>query len=171
MIRSVIKKITQIVFYWLLISAPGLLYAQGSDNLLSELSAFKVKASKDGDQVLEKAERAHPGDIIEYQLSYKNAGRTTIRSLTPVLPIPEGMVFIPDTTSAIRLVASLDGKSYSEVPIQREVEDEDGNIETVTVPFEEYRFLKWFIVELRSEKDVLLKARMQVKGPEADSMQ
>lgn len=169
--RYVKTEIKWATLYFFLIFLPGLLFAQNSDNLLSELSAYKVEMSKDGRIMLEKAERALPGDVIEYQLSYKNTGRTTIRSLTPVLPIPEGMVFIPDTISAIRLVASLDGKSYSEVPIKREVEDEDGNIETVTVPLEEYRFLKWFIVELKSEKDVLLKARMQVKKPKADNMQ
>jgi len=169
MIQFVIKTI-QIAFLCFLLLLPKLLNAQGNDNLLSELSAYKVKVFKDGRTVLEKAERAHPGDIIEYQLTYKNSGRTTIRSLTPVLPIPEGMVFIPDTTNAIRLVASLDGKSYSEVPIKREVKDDDGNVELVAVPLEEYRFLKWFIVELKSEKDVLLKARMQVMRSEADNM-
>ena len=60
-------------------------------------------------------------------------------------------------------MASLDGESFSPIPLMLE-DDEDSQENKAEVPKEEYRFLKWFISELRSGDSIHLESRYRVLG-------
>ncbi|MEL6821358.1 MAG: hypothetical protein AAFP70_06345, partial [Calditrichota bacterium] len=104
----------------------------------SELTLFRVIANSDTGETLVEAETVFPGDEVIYRAIYKNTGRASIRSLSPVLPIPEQFVFIGISDTTQRLLASLDGESFSPIPLMLE-DDEDSQENKAEVPKEEYR--------------------------------
>jgi len=130
------------------------------------LQAFQVIANgNSGKEVkLVPTTRANPGDTIEYQVTYRNKGSTPAKQTRAVLPVPAGgMAYLPDTASPAKVEASLDGKTYAPVPLQREAIREGKKV-TEAVPASEYRFLRWDLGDLPPGQEATVKSRMRLNG-------
>src|SRR5688572_28617432 len=90
------------------------------------LKEQKVHRAPDGKEVLKVAERAIPGEVIQYDAFYKNQGKKGIRNLEPTLPIPRGLEYVPDSAQPAPAKASLDGKNFAPIPLKRQVSMPDG---------------------------------------------
>src|SRR5215204_7393153 len=95
--------------------------AQKGSDVAVTLKAQKVLRTKEGREVLQMADRAMPGEIIQYDAVYKNESRSSVHRLEPTLPIPAGLEYIPDSAKPAPTRASLDGKTFAPVPLMRPV--------------------------------------------------
>ena len=144
----------------LVLAAPG---ASGAAPLIqAQLQAFKVLLQKDGDEKLAAADVANPGDVIEYQATYSNNGKSAATNLNATLPIPSALAYVPNTATPGGFMASTDAKTFAPAPLQRKVKDQNGKTVTVMVPFSEYRALRWNVKQLAPGADFKISARASV---------
>ena len=136
--------------------------ALSADEVQVRLTAQKVATDAQGKESLMPADRAAPGDIIEYQVVYTNAGNGAVRSLLATLPVPPAAEFIAGTASPRTAQASLDGKTFAPIPLVRTVKLPDGSSEVREVPASEYRYLRWPLNELAVGQSATVNARMRV---------
>lgn len=124
----------------------------------------------DGKETLTPAAQVKPGDIVEYRAIYLNAGDQAARQVMATLPVPAGMEFVGRTASPSRLEASLDGKTFAQVPLTRRVKQSDGREVVRVVPASEYRWLRWPLGTLDTKASRTVAARMRVSTtPVADA--
>jgi uncharacterized repeat protein (TIGR01451 family) len=141
------------------IFAPALAHADGDVHVA--LTAQRVTIA-DGKDVYVSAEKARPGDVIEYRAVYKNDGRTAVRDLYATLPVPNGLAYLPRTAAPAVVLASTDGQSFAPVPLVRKTRTADGREVVQEVPLSEYRSLRWSIGTLASKESRTVSARMRV---------
>jgi uncharacterized repeat protein (TIGR01451 family) len=139
--------------------APALAHADGDVHVA--LTAQRVTVA-DGKDVYASAEKARPGDVIEYRAVYKNDGRTAVRELDATLPVPNGLEYLPKTAAPAVVLASTDGQSFAPVPLVRKTRTADGREEIREVPLSEYRALRWSIGALAAKESRTVRARMRV---------
>jgi uncharacterized repeat protein (TIGR01451 family) len=144
--------------------AAGAGYAQKPE-ISVKLVAQQVVLSGDKESLL-PAEKARPGDIIEYQAAYVNTGDAAASKVMATVPVPVGLSLVADSARPAAGQASLDGKTFSSVPLTRRVKNDRGVVEEKPVPLGEYRALRWLIPELApgSTITVALRARMVSNG-------
>ncbi|WP_201619529.1 hypothetical protein [Psychrobacter maritimus] len=120
--------------------------ANADDALKMELTANKVVKNAEGKISYLPARTAPTGTVIQYKATYTNTINENINDLTVTLPIPANMTFtgeaVPSTAQA-----SIDGKSYADMPLMRKVDDK-----MVKIPLSEYRMLRWNIKLLPANK-------------------
>jgi len=140
--------------------------AQGPADVRVNLTAKRV-AVTDGEESLVSAEKAKPGEVIQYEAVYKNDGDAAVRNIAATVPIPAGLAFVEGSTKPPAAEASLDGKTFAPIPLTKEVKTEAGVLEKKLVPVAEYRALRWVINELPAGEatTVLLRARMLTSRP------
>jgi uncharacterized repeat protein (TIGR01451 family) len=80
----------------------GTAFGQKANDVAVTLKAQKVLRARDGKEVLQVADRAMPGEIIQYDALYKNQSGSSVRQLEPTLPIPAGLEYIPDSQNRRR---------------------------------------------------------------------
>ena len=146
----------------LYISTYGLIGAQTKEDLKVLLTAKKVLIQADGKEILQEADRAKPGDIIEYTATYINQSKGPIRKLEPNLPVPEGMEYIPDSAKPKPAKASLDGKNFESIPIKSKAKGPDGQMAEKEVPPTKYKALRWYLPELARGEQAIVSARVRV---------
>jgi uncharacterized repeat protein (TIGR01451 family) len=112
-----------------------------------ELTARQVIVSGDKESFT-SAEKAKPGDVIEYRALYTNGGQSGVTNLLATVPIPAGLELVAGSANPVAQQASLDGKSFSAMPLMRPVKNSSGAIEEQPVPLSEYRALRWVIADL-----------------------
>jgi uncharacterized repeat protein (TIGR01451 family) len=154
---SAIHPILTAVFLTLL---AGISDAQSSD-LKVNLVAKKV-TSEDGKEKLISGDKARPGDVIEYDASYQNTGSVPVRNVGAIVPIPAGLVLVPESPKPTAPEASLDGKTFQAIPLTRPVITASGVTVNEPVPLAEYRALRWNLDEVPAgeSKTVTLRARV-----------
>ena len=140
----------------------GAAFGQKANDVAVTLKAQKVLRSKDGKEVLQVADRAMPGEIIQYDALYKNQSNNSVRQLEPTLPIPAGLEYIADSAKPAPARASLDGKNFAPIPLMRQVTLPTGETTQEQVPFSEYRALRWELGELDAGKTALISARAKL---------
>jgi len=154
-----------LVFFLFSLSAPVL---SADEKLLVELKVFKLaethKAGKKSKkEVLVSAEMAKPGDVLEYQASYNNISNQALRGIKATLPIPLGIIYQPGSTSHTEtLKASTDGNHFAKPPLKRIVTLANGKQQVQTIPYSEYRFLRWSVGTLQVGESFTAHARAQV---------
>jgi hypothetical protein len=126
------------------------------------LTAQKVLTAADGKEKLQPAERAFPGDIVQYDASYRNVSGEAVRNLEPTLPIPRGLEFLPESAKPPPAMASLDGKTFAAYPLKRLVTLPDGKQEEQPVPWSEYRALRWTVGDLPAGQTVTVTVRARL---------
>src|SRR5258708_4778478 len=85
-----------------------------------QLAVYRVDHDKDGREQLTPIDRAKPGDALEYQALYKNAGKTKAKNVQATLPIPsEDAVFITESAKPASFFASIDGRNFEPAPLKR----------------------------------------------------
>jgi uncharacterized repeat protein (TIGR01451 family) len=137
----------------------GVALAEGDVSVA--LSAYRVTMSQ-GKEAYVPAEQARPGETIEYRATYKNTGKLAVNDLMATLPIPQGLEYLPKTALPVKLLASIDGKSYEAVPLLRRVKSADGRFVVREVPASEYRWLRWPMGTLAAQAQSQVRARMRV---------
>jgi len=133
-------------------------------DVTSQLSAVKVSVGADGKETFAAAPSVKPGELIEYRVDYRNKGDETARTLEVTLPIPVGLEFQPGSPQPGGARASLDGKTYQDMPLKRMVRQADGKEVEQVVPVSEYRFLRWTAGDLGAGKTTRYSARMRVSN-------
>jgi uncharacterized repeat protein (TIGR01451 family) len=126
------------------------------------LTAHKI-VKADGNEQSISADKAKPGDVIEYVATYKNTDTKPATNVTATLPIPRGMEYIPNTASPDHAMASTDDEHYSVVPLKRTVKDANGKSTEQLVPYSEYRSLRWQLGAMPGGATRDVKARMKVR--------
>lgn len=139
--------------------APAFAHAAGDVSVA--LTAQRVTVV-DGKETRQSAEQARPGDVIEYRAEYRNTGDAAVKQLAATLPIPNGMAYLPSTAAPQSLQASLDGKTFENVPLKRRVKLPNGREVVREVPTSEYRYLRWALGTLDVGQSRTVAARVQV---------
>ncbi len=134
--------------------------AQNKD-LDIKLSAAKVIVV-DGKETLELAEKAKPGETIQYTAVYANKSGHGIRNLAPTLPIPTGTELITSSVNPTASEASTDDGKFQTFPLKRKVKSPDGKEMEREVPASEYRALRWSIGDLAAGASTSVVARVKI---------
>lgn len=133
-----------------------------ADTVEATLSAFNVIVNTDGKEKLLSADKIVPGNLLEYQVNYQNNGKSLVKFLTATLPLPVGMTYVANSAKPAKATASLDGKSFVDMPIKRMVKKENGELEEQLVPLSDYRALRWKLGDLSVKSKVVVSARVRV---------
>lgn len=138
-----------------------------STSLLAEVKV-ELKANKvvvvNGAEQKQPADKAKPGEIIEYVAEYRNTAKGPVSNVVATLPVPPGMEYVPDTAEPVQVFASTDEHNYAPVPLKRSVRGADGKTVEQLVPFSEYRSLRWKLGDLQGDSSRSVKARMKVRA-------
>jgi uncharacterized repeat protein (TIGR01451 family) len=137
-------------------------FAQNKTDVAVSLVAQKVATGKDGREVLRPADRAFPGEVVQYDALYRNTSARSVRNLAPTLPIPPGLEYVPDSAKPAPAQASVDGKAFAPFPLLRPVKQADGTVLQRPVPWSEYRALRWSMGDLDAGKSVTVSARARL---------
>ena len=136
--------------------------AQDNQEVTSELRAYRVVVDQEeNEEKLVDLESVNPGDIVQYDLVYRNNMASAISNLKPELPVPGGMVYLNETASPELVGASLNREGQFEaLPIVRQRTLPNGESRDITVPAEEYQRLQWLIPDLAAGEEVVISVRM-----------
>jgi uncharacterized repeat protein (TIGR01451 family) len=159
---SMINKIAAAIVMWGMLLWATSAFTAEPNQVEVDLHAFQVVAGvKDK---LVPATQARPGDVIEYQLTYRNPGATPAHQVNATLPVPPGgMAYLEGSAAPAALQASLDGIHFSAPPLTREVL-RAGRRVNETVAAHEYRFLRWTLGDLAAGQAVTVRARMRLSA-------
>jgi len=164
-------KLTQIPRFWtsellaLLIILAALvvaLSASAAEDLNIQLTAHRVFTQTNGQEQLAPAQQALPGDIVQYDALYQNRSNRALRQLQPILPIPAGMEYVPDSARPEPTHASLDGRRFEPIPLKRSVTLPTGQVLEEEVAPGEYRALRWSVGNLAASATTNVVARTRV---------
>ena len=131
------------------------------DAVLIQLTQKKVVTGPQGEK-LEEASSVKPGDVIEYRATYTNVSKQAVQGLVAKLPVPEGLEYLPKSAkpfNATLQMAGSDGQ-FGVEPLQRKAAD--GSVQTL--PYNEYRTMRWNIGQLQAGASVVVSARAKVEG-------
>ena len=124
------------------------------------LTQAKVVKGTDGKEQLLDAATVKPGDVIEYRATYTNRSAKSVTGVVATLPIPEGLQYLPMSAKpgATLVQAAVKGGDYSAEPLIRTVA---GKVQTV--PYAEYRSLRWNLGQLPAGGSAAVSARASVQ--------
>jgi uncharacterized repeat protein (TIGR01451 family) len=140
--------------------------AADKGDLAVDLKGQRVVKTTDGKEKFESAEKAKPGDVIEYKAVYRNKGKNPAGELKATIPVPLGTEYIPGSAKPAAVTASLDGKEYAPVPLKKKVTLASGKTEMRDVPYDEYRFVRWELKTLEPGKSATVSLRVKISAAE-----
>ena len=115
-----------------------------------------------GKEVFTSAEKARPGDVIEYQVTCRNGSSAPVRQVMATLPLPEGIEYVAASAMPVPMEASLDGRTFEPVPIVRRSRGADGREIVREVPPSQYRGLRWQLGALQGGAARTVTARARI---------
>jgi uncharacterized repeat protein (TIGR01451 family) len=148
----------------LLCAASAVALAQASGDVQATLRVSRVVVLADGTESHQSAEAAKPGDVLEYIAEYHNSSSHSVRQLAATLPIPDGTEYIADSALPGGVLASVDGTTFSAIPLKRRVVQPDGKVLEQPIPYREYRFLRWPAQGLGAGKTFQVGARARLSA-------
>ena len=116
----------------------------------------------DGKETLVSADSAKPGDLIEETATYTNRSKKTFR-VEATLPVPTFTEFVAGTATPANAMASADGKTFSSMPLKRQVKKPNGVMTEEIVATSEYKSLRWGAINLAPEKQFVASARFRLR--------
>lgn len=126
-----------------------------------DLVQRKVVKDEQGNEKLVDAANVLPGDVIEYRATYRNVGQTPVNGLVATLPIPEGLEYLAKSANPRGGVrAAANDNVFAPEPLLRKAPS--GKSESV--PYNEYRALRWDIGRLAAGNAVVVGARVRVES-------
>ena len=128
----------------------------------AKLAVFHVGKNAEGKEALLAADKAAPGDTLEYQTAYQNNGKSAVKSLAATLPLPAGLAYVAGSAKPANPQASVDGKTFAAMPLKTMVKAPNGKLEEKLVPYSEYRALRWNLGDLPANEKVTVSARALV---------
>lgn len=141
--------------------APAKPPAQQSQAVAVVLSQWKIVTDAQGKEQRVEASGVKPGDVLEYTATYTNRTSQAVSGLVADLPIPEGLEYLPRTArpgANLVTAATRDGVFAAE-PLTRKV-----NGQTETVPYSDYRTLRWTLGQLPARGETAVTARAKVEA-------
>ncbi len=153
----------------LAIQVAGIAYA-ADPVIVANITAVKVVV-QGGKEMETSADRAKPGDVIEYRVEYRNTSKNGVANVIATLPVPaNGVEYILDTDAPRGATASVDGETFAPIPLMRTVTLPSGRKAMQPVPFSEYRYLRWSLGGLPAEAQKRVSARVRlIAAPVATS--
>jgi uncharacterized repeat protein (TIGR01451 family) len=138
--------------------------AHAADPAVSaHLTASRVVVQADGKETFAAADRARPGDVIEYRVDYHNTTKAGVNDVVATLPIPAASAeYIPSSEVPGGALASIDGRTFAPPPLKRAVKLPNGRTEMQAVPVSEYRFLRWSLGTLPADAHKSVSARVRL---------
>ncbi len=128
-----------------------------------QISLVRSKIVLDNGKELSKAaDVARPGDLLEEVATYTNVSKATLKNLEPTLPVPPNTELVPGSIKPANARASLDGASFSALPLKRKIRQANGVETEQVVPPAEYRYLRWYPGDLPAGKSMNVSARFKV---------
>ena len=135
-------------------------HAEGAVKSDVEVVLKQLKVVKHGDnEALEAAERIKPGEIVEYQTTYRNVSKHADGQLQATLPIPAETEYLPGSARPAAVQASVDGVNYAELPLRKKIKTAGGQLVEQDIRLSEYRSLRWTIGELEAGRKATVSAR------------
>ena len=67
-------------------------FGQGKNDVAVHLTTKKVVTAEG--ESLESAEKAKPGDLIQYEAVYQNTSKAPVKNLQALVPAPRGLAFV-----------------------------------------------------------------------------
>jgi hypothetical protein len=141
--------------------------AQAPQDVLVTMEVKKVVKGDDGKDVLQSADEAKPGDILQYTATYANKAKKAWRDLEATIPIPPYTEYVPGSSRPAGAKAGVDGQSFQAIPLRRKVKQADGKEVTQLVPYGEYRTLRWFAGKLSENQELKFSTRVKVLSNDA----
>lgn len=134
------------------------------------LDQYKVVTSENGKETLVDAPSIKPGDVIEYRATYTNQDGKPVTGLQAILPIPEGMEYLPKTArpGPGKALAATASGVFAPEPLTRQVRV-NGRVQVETVPYVQYRSLKWDLGQLAPGATQTVSARAQLESFKSES--
>lgn len=126
------------------------------------LTVLKVEMVAGDQEVFVHAETIRPGDLLQYEIVYKVNGKDKVLELLAQLPIPEGMEYVANSARPAKVQASVDGKNFSPVPLQRRVKMVNGQELLEDIPTLDFCALGWPLRGLAPGDEVTVSARLKV---------
>jgi uncharacterized repeat protein (TIGR01451 family) len=110
----------------------------------------EVKVKKEGKVTIKRIplDKASPGDIVVYTITYSNAGKGPILDAMIVDPIPAGVRYIADTAEGkdTEITCSIDnGLTWVTPPAMIEFRNPDGSLVKKPASLDMYTHIKWAI--------------------------
>lgn len=132
------------------------------------VTAFVVVPGDDGKESFMPADRARPGDVIEYRLLYENRGSEAVTGVSIVDPIPFGVVCMPATATSppdCSVEFSIDhGKSYHAWPIKVRVISKEGEREWKEATPDMITHVRWvFSSSFKPKEKIKLAYRAEIR--------
>lgn len=133
----------------------------------SVMEHYIVTTDDEGQETFTKADKAEPGDIIEYRVTYKNNGETPVDGLLVTGPIPNQTAYINNSAQTAyehSFEVSIDhGKTWDTVPVKRTRTQADGSEIEVIIPAEQYKRVRWNVkqrLEAKAEQEFSYRVRV-----------
>lgn len=152
-----------VIALWMSFVATQVFAQNQGGGIDAQLQAQVVQHDADGKERLLSADRAQPGDVIDYRVTYANRTSALVKGVQATLPIPaDSTVYISNSAQPAAVQASTDGVRFEPVPLRRVVIGADGRSQTHEVPLEQYRFLRWNIGDLAAGATRVVSARVRM---------
>lgn len=132
-----------------------------TDPLQIKLVRSKV-VLESGREVFESAAIAKPGDILEEVATYTNTSKSALKGFEATLPVPGNTELVMASIKPANAKASVDGKTFSNLPLVQKVRQSNGVEIEQPVPLGQYRYLRWYPGEIAAEKSISVTARFKV---------
>jgi len=127
----------------------------------ANLEVRKVVRAAGASEAFASGDVVKPGDVIEYVATFRNTTEKPVRNLEPTLPLPEHTELVPGSARPGSARASLDSREFAALPLKRKTVA-NGRETIETVPYREYRALRWAPVDLDAGKSIRVSARVRV---------
>jgi uncharacterized repeat protein (TIGR01451 family) len=121
-----------------------------------------------GKELLQSAETAKPGDVLEEVATYTNRSSAPVAGVEATLPVPANTQLVPGSVNPSTARVSLDGVTFAPMPLRRKVRLADGTVVERDVPAGEYRFLRWYPGKLEAKQSISFAARFRVNSAADD---
>jgi hypothetical protein len=135
--------------------------APASDPMQITLKRAKIVV-ENGKEIAQSAAVARPGDTLEESVSYKNVSKGPLTKVEATLPVPPNTELMMSSVKPANAKASLDGKTFSDIPLKRKVRQPNGVEVEQLVPLSEYRFLRWYPGDLKAGESLSFSARFKI---------
>jgi len=131
------------LFFALFVAALPAAAQQGTQQALTVTASNRTAA-----QAERTDDRARPGDVVRYRLTFTNITRGPVRGVTLANPLAAGMRFVGGSARADRSDARLEysadgGRTFSAQPMEEVVVD--GERVRRPVPAERYTHVRWTV--------------------------
>lgn len=143
------------------VAAPAPQKAENAKQVQAVLTQLRVVTDAQGKEKLEPAPTVKPGDVLEYRVTYTNAGKEAVKGVKATLPIPEETEYLSKSgrPGAARMLASAKDGKYAPEPLMY---IPAGKTRPEPVPYVDYRTLQWDLGQLPAGGVAEVSARVRI---------